>query len=101
MTLICLLSNDAPRMCLLTLTLELLIGHDVNGLFVLPLLSDRDNGCGFDPTGIAPGHSGLSLMRDHLQSISASLETTSEPNIGNCFGKPNEYTKPHPSAYSR
>jgi signal transduction histidine kinase len=45
-------------------------------------LTIRDNGLGFDPTRIAPGHLGLSIMHDRLQSIGASLETASELNVG-------------------
>ncbi len=40
-------------------------------------LTIQDNGRGFDPTNIAPGHLGLSIMQDRIQSIGAILETTS------------------------
>ncbi|MBZ0318828.1 MAG: GAF domain-containing sensor histidine kinase [Anaerolineae bacterium] len=40
-------------------------------------LTIQDNGRGFDPTNITPGHLGLSIMRDRVQSIGATLETTS------------------------
>lgn len=45
-------------------------------------LTIRDDGRGFDPARIAPGHLGLSIMRDRLQSIGAKLETISQPNAG-------------------
>lgn len=45
-------------------------------------LTIRDNGGGFDPTRIAPGHLGLSIMRDRIQSIGATLETTSQLQQG-------------------
>ncbi len=45
-------------------------------------LTIRDNGRGFDPTAIAPGHLGLSIMRDRVQSIGATLETMSAPTEG-------------------
>ncbi len=40
-------------------------------------LTIQDNGRGFDPSNIAPGHLGLSIMQDRVQSIGATLETTS------------------------
>ena len=45
-------------------------------------LAIQDDGRGFDPIRIAPGHLGLSIMRDRLQSIGARLEITSQPKAG-------------------
>jgi signal transduction histidine kinase len=45
-------------------------------------LTIRDNGRGFDPASIAPGHLGLSIMRDRLHHIGATLETISQPKAG-------------------
>lgn len=45
-------------------------------------LTIRDNGRGFDVDRIAPGHLGLSIMRDRLQAIGAKLETTSQLTAG-------------------
>lgn len=45
-------------------------------------LTIRDDGRGFDPTSVAPGHLGLTIMRDRLESIGATLETTSQPKAG-------------------
>lgn len=36
-----------------------------------------DNGRGFDPASVTPGHLGLSIMRDRLVAIGATLETIS------------------------
>ncbi|NJL54467.1 histidine kinase, partial [bacterium] len=45
-------------------------------------LTIRDEGRGFDPTRLTPGHLGLSIMRDRLQSIDATLEIASQPMTG-------------------
>lgn len=42
----------------------------------------QDNGIGFDPSSIAPGHLGLSIMADRMINIGATLETVSHPESG-------------------
>jgi signal transduction histidine kinase len=45
-------------------------------------LTIQDNGLGFDPAGIGPGHLGLSIMNDRVQNIGGTLETTSRKGEG-------------------
>jgi nitrate/nitrite-specific signal transduction histidine kinase len=45
-------------------------------------LSIRDDGCGFDPQTIPPGHLGLGIIRDRAKAISACLELDSRPGEG-------------------
>ncbi len=46
----------------------------------------RDDGCGFDPDGPAPGetHVGLRIMRERAQNIGATVEVASVPGSGTC-----------------
>jgi signal transduction histidine kinase len=46
------------------------------------LLSVRDDGCGFDPTRILPGHLGLGIMEERARAIGASLSIDSYPEEG-------------------
>jgi signal transduction histidine kinase len=46
------------------------------------LLSVRDDGCGFDPTRILPGHLGLGIMEERARAIGASLSIDSDPREG-------------------
>jgi signal transduction histidine kinase len=41
-----------------------------------------DDGCGFDPSQIPPGHYGLSIMRERAHAIGAELSITSLPDQG-------------------
>ena len=41
-----------------------------------------DDGCGFDPAHIAPGRSGLSMMRERAQAVGAVLSIASQPGQG-------------------
>jgi PAS domain S-box-containing protein len=41
-----------------------------------------DDGCGFDPVGISPGRSGLSMMHERAQSVGAVLSIASQPGQG-------------------
>src|SRR5579859_4900562 len=45
-------------------------------------LTIHDNGRGFDPSHIAPGHLGLTIMSDRIQSIGGVIETTSQKGNG-------------------
>ncbi len=45
-------------------------------------LTIRDNGRGFNPTHIAPGKLGLSIMRERAQDIGATLNLESQPGQG-------------------
>ena len=45
-------------------------------------LTIQDNGRGFDPAHIAPGHLGLTIMSDRIQSIGGVIETTSQKGNG-------------------
>jgi signal transduction histidine kinase len=42
----------------------------------------RDDGRGFDPSGIEPDRMGLRIMRERLDRVGASLEIDSEPGRG-------------------
>lgn len=42
----------------------------------------RDDGRGFDPSRIPPGHYGLSMMRERAKAIGASLSIASKPGAG-------------------
>ncbi len=45
-------------------------------------LTVRDDGIGFDPVGLYPGHLGLQSMRERAASIGASINITSRPGEG-------------------
>ncbi|MBK8020042.1 MAG: GAF domain-containing protein [Chloroflexi bacterium] len=45
-------------------------------------LTVHDNGLGFDPTDIEPGHLGLSIMYDRVQNIGGTIETISRKGEG-------------------
>jgi signal transduction histidine kinase len=59
------LGEPAPRPAVTAVTLEL-----------------RDNGVGFDPSKLAPGHLGLRTMRERAQAAGAELEFASAPGQG-------------------
>jgi PAS domain S-box-containing protein len=42
----------------------------------------KDDGRGFDPDRVTPGHLGLSIMRERAQSIGITLEIVSQPGQG-------------------
>jgi signal transduction histidine kinase len=45
-------------------------------------LQVRDDGVGFDPRQLAPGHLGLRTMRERAQAVGAELQLTSAPGQG-------------------
>ncbi|HEX2620827.1 MAG TPA: GAF domain-containing sensor histidine kinase [Phototrophicaceae bacterium] len=45
-------------------------------------LTIQDNGPGFDPADIGPGHLGLSIMKDRVQNIGGALEIISRKGEG-------------------
>ncbi len=45
-------------------------------------LSIHDNGVGFNPAAVGPGHLGLSIMSDRIQNIGGTLETISHAGQG-------------------
>ena len=45
-------------------------------------LTIQDNGFGFDPGGVGPGHLGLSIMSDRVHNIGGTLETISHKGEG-------------------
>ncbi|MEP6989241.1 MAG: GAF domain-containing sensor histidine kinase, partial [Chloroflexota bacterium] len=45
-------------------------------------LTIKDDGMGFEPENISPGHLGLSIMKDRVQGIGGTLETTSHKGQG-------------------
>ncbi len=45
-------------------------------------LSLRDDGCGFDPTQVPPGHYGLDIMRERAKAAGAALAIWSQPEQG-------------------
>jgi two-component system nitrate/nitrite sensor histidine kinase NarX len=46
------------------------------------VVSICDNGLGFDPEAVSPGHFGLTIMRERAEKIGASLHLTSSPGDG-------------------
>lgn len=48
-------------------------------------LSLRDDGCGFDPTNVAPGHLGLCGIRERAAAIGALLNIESALGQGTCL----------------
>ena len=44
-----------------------------------------DDGCGFDPADIPPGHFGVSIMRERAASIGATPVVESRPGAGTCI----------------
>jgi PAS domain S-box-containing protein len=42
----------------------------------------RDNGCGFDPSVIAPGHYGIKIMQERAEAVGAELAIHSVPGQG-------------------
>lgn len=42
----------------------------------------QDDGIGFDPANVGPGHLGLSIMSDRVRNIGGTLETISRKNSG-------------------
>jgi NarL family two-component system sensor histidine kinase LiaS len=45
-------------------------------------LTIQDDGLGFDPADIVPGHLGLSIMKDRVQNIGGTVETISHKGKG-------------------
>ena len=45
-------------------------------------LTIHDNGIGFNPAAIGPGHLGLSIMKDRIQNIGGAIETISNTGQG-------------------
>src|SRR6266542_5293126 len=41
-----------------------------------------DDGWGFDPINVAPGHLGLSIMRERAETLGAALQIISQPGAG-------------------
>ncbi len=46
------------------------------------ILSISDNGRGFEPAGVPPGHLGIGIMRERAEAVGARLEIQSEPGHG-------------------
>jgi nitrate/nitrite-specific signal transduction histidine kinase len=46
------------------------------------ILLIKDDGLGFDPEAITPGHMGIAIMRERANSIGASLKIESQPGRG-------------------
>jgi PAS domain S-box-containing protein len=42
----------------------------------------RDDGCGFDPARVQPGHLGLDILRERTEAIGATLQVTSQVGHG-------------------
>jgi signal transduction histidine kinase len=66
------------RLCYVGFDQEDLDQH--SGLSALLLI--RDDGRGFDPSQIAPGHLGLGIMQERAQSIGIALTVESQPGEG-------------------
>ena len=58
---------------------EIELHHTTTGLRLLI----RDNGCGFDKSGLLlPGHYGLNMMRERAEAVGAVFNINSQPNKG-------------------
>jgi signal transduction histidine kinase len=42
----------------------------------------EDDGAGFDPSRVGPGHLGLRIMKERADSVGAALEVVSAPGKG-------------------
>jgi signal transduction histidine kinase len=45
-------------------------------------ISIEDDGMGFDPLGVGPGHLGLNIMKDRIENIGGTVEITSYKGQG-------------------
>ncbi len=50
------------------------------------ILEVRDNGRGFNPAGLFPGHLGLRSMRERVTRVGGTLAIESVPGQGTCVG---------------
>ncbi len=41
-----------------------------------------DDGSGFTPGNVQPGHYGLNIMKERAEAINATLEIESQPGLG-------------------
>ena len=64
-----------------SITLEQRKAHDGHGAGTV-MLRVADNGRGFDVDGVAPGHLGLSIMRERAEAIAADLALRAAPGHG-------------------
>ena len=53
-----------------------------DGMKTQAMLTVSDDGKGFDPDAVAPGHLGLQIMRERMTKIEGSLEIESRPGHG-------------------
>lgn len=58
---------------------RIVLRRDADGFACLEV---ADDGCGFDPRGVEPGHYGLVGLHEQAQAIGARLEITSRPGHG-------------------
>jgi signal transduction histidine kinase len=64
-----------------SITLEQRKAHDGPAAGIV-MLRVADNGRGFDADGVAPGHLGLSIMRERAEAIAADLALRTAPGHG-------------------
>lgn len=67
------------------------------------VLRVQDDGQGFDPDDVGPGHLGLSIMRERAEAIGATLTLTSRPGRGTqaTLAWPNSEARPKPGTYEQ
>ena len=53
-----------------------------DGMKEQALLRVKDNGSGFQPDQVTPGHMGLQIMNERIQSIGGALDLVSTPTLG-------------------
>jgi signal transduction histidine kinase len=46
------------------------------------MLKISDDGCGFEPETLPPGHLGIGIMRERAKAIDAALQVVSRPGAG-------------------
>jgi signal transduction histidine kinase len=62
-------------------TVQIHLGHENGGI----ILSVRDDGAGFDPTGSFPGHIGRHSMRERAERLGGTLAIESALEQGTCI----------------
>jgi signal transduction histidine kinase len=69
------LRNIAQHAAASSLVVQLMPGPPVELLI-------RDDGTGFDPHAVPPGHLGLKIMRERADLVGAQLSVTTDPDVG-------------------
>jgi signal transduction histidine kinase len=76
-------ASEITLMCRIACAEQAALGEPANRPVASAVtLELRDNGVGFDPRQLAPGHLGLRTMRERAQAVGAELELSSAPGQG-------------------